>query len=295
MFAAIPILLFVVFGGTNCATPIVMWHGMGDSCCFDFSLGAIKKSLNESIPGVYVNSLRIGDTIIKDMENGYFLHPDKQIEMACNIIKSDSNLVDGYNAIGFSQGAQFLRALVQKCPLPPMKNLISVGGQHQGVYGLPNCGSLSNKACDYIRRLLNHAAYIGWVQETLVQATYWHDPLNETEYKQYSTFLADINNEININTDYIKNLQSLEHFVLIKFENDTIVQPVDTEWFGFYKPGQSVQTQTLQESDLYKDDKLGLKQMNDNDQLKFLATPGNHLRFQWDWFEANIIKPYLTN
>lgn len=54
----------------------------------------------------------------------------------------------------------FRRALVQRCPSPPVKNLISVGGQHQGVYGLPNCGALSSKTCDYIRRLLNHAAYI---------------------------------------------------------------------------------------------------------------------------------------
>lgn len=29
----------------------------------------------------------------------------------------------------------------------------------------------------------------------LVQAEYWHDPLNEQEYKDKSVFLADINNE----------------------------------------------------------------------------------------------------
>lgn len=45
--------------------------------------------------------------------------------------------------------------------------------------------------------------------------------------------------------------QNLKNFVLIKFENDTVVQPVETEWFGFYKPGQSVELETLQESTLY--------------------------------------------
>lgn len=35
-----------------------------------------------------------------------------------------------YNAIGFSQGAQFLRAVAQRCP-QGMKNLVSIGGQHQ--------------------------------------------------------------------------------------------------------------------------------------------------------------------
>lgn len=39
-----------------------------------------------------------------------------------------------YNAIGFSQGSQFLRAVAQRCP-QGMRKLISFGGQHQGVYG----------------------------------------------------------------------------------------------------------------------------------------------------------------
>ncbi|XP_050303600.1 palmitoyl-protein thioesterase 1 isoform X1 [Anthonomus grandis grandis] len=199
-------------------TPIVLWHGMGDSCCFPFSMGAIKKSLNTSIPGVYVHSMQIGDSIVKDMENGYFLHPDEHIKLACEYIKKDVKLANGYNGIGFSQGAQFMRGLVQRCPNPPMKNLISVGGQHQGVYGLPNCGSLSNNACDYMRRLLNHAAYIGWVQKSLVQATYWHDPLNEEEYKNYSTFLADINNERVVNETYINNLQGLNIWSLLNLK-----------------------------------------------------------------------------
>lgn len=89
------------------------------------------------------------------------------------------------------------------------------------------------------------------MQKSLVQATYWHDPLNEPIYKKGSTFLADINNENIINENYIKRLQSLDNFVMVKFENDTIVQPVETEWFGFYKPGQSVEIQTLQESTIY--------------------------------------------
>jgi len=66
------------------------------------------------------------------MENGFFMNANKQIAMVCDQVQSDPKLKDGYNAVGFSQGGQFLRALVQRCPSPPMKNLISVGGQHQG-------------------------------------------------------------------------------------------------------------------------------------------------------------------
>lgn len=31
-----------------------------------------------------------------------------------------------------------------------------------------------------------------------------------------------------------------------------MVQPVESEWFGFYKSGQAKEVQTLQESELYK-------------------------------------------
>ncbi|TNN22237.1 Palmitoyl-protein thioesterase 1 [Liparis tanakae] len=33
------------------------------------------------------------------------------------------------------------------------------------------------------------------VQKHLVQAQYWHDPLNDDLYKKHSLFLADINQE----------------------------------------------------------------------------------------------------
>lgn len=88
--------------------PIVMWHGMGDSCCFPFSLGKVKKLFESQLTGVYVKSLRIGKNMMQDYESGYFTHPDKQITNACEQIKSDPQLSNGFNAVGFSQGSQFL-------------------------------------------------------------------------------------------------------------------------------------------------------------------------------------------
>lgn len=60
------------------------------------------------------------------------MNANTQVSMVCDQIKSDPKLKAGYNSVGFSQGGQFLRALAQTCPEPPMLNLISVGGQHQG-------------------------------------------------------------------------------------------------------------------------------------------------------------------
>lgn len=275
--------------------PVVMWHGMGDTCCFPFSLGAIKKLIQKETNGSYVKSLEIGGSLISDYRSGFFIHPDEQVDDACNQIRNDPSLTHGYNAMGFSQGGQFLRALAQRCPTPPMNNLISFGGQHQGIFGLPKCPSLSHSSCEYIRRALSTAAYEGWMQRDLVQATYWHDPLKEDEYRNMSTFISPINNELKINRDYIRNLQQLNKFILVKFTNDTVVQPRESQWFGFYAPGQDKKILPLRETSLYLNDNLGLQQMDKEGKLVFLESEGDHLQFTDEWFKREIVPYLLTN
>ncbi|XP_055305149.1 palmitoyl-protein thioesterase 1 isoform X1 [Sitodiplosis mosellana] len=278
--------------GANESLPVVMWHGMGDTCCFSFSLGSFRTFLIDILgSNTYVKSIRIGNNVVEDYESGYFVHPNKQIDDACHQIASDPKLKNGYNAIGFSQGSQFLRAVAQRCPEPRINNLISLGGQHQGVFGLPNCPSLSSKTCDKFRKMLNYAAYTSWLQSYLVQATYWHNPLKEEIYRKSSTFLADINNELTINQTYVENLKKLNKFVLVKFSNDTIVQPIDTEWFQFYTPNQDKVIQPFAESNAVKN--LGLNDLVASNKIVFLETVGNHLKFTTKWFKANIL-PYLN-
>lgn len=64
--------------------------------------------MEAEVPGTYVLSLEIGSTIIEDMINGFFKPIHEQIDMACDIIKNDPKLTNGFNAMGFSQGGQFL-------------------------------------------------------------------------------------------------------------------------------------------------------------------------------------------
>lgn len=63
------------------------------------------------------------------------------------------------------------------------------------------------------------------MQQHLVQATYWHDPLDEEKYRRDSTFLADINNEREVNRTYIKNLQRLEKYRLTYYTGATLTIP----------------------------------------------------------------------
>ncbi|XP_023341576.1 palmitoyl-protein thioesterase 1 isoform X2 [Eurytemora carolleeae] len=188
-------------------TPIVLWHGMGDSCCNPFSMGSVINLLQEKIPGVYVLSLMIGSNVIQDTENGFFMNINDQISEACSTIRNDSRLTGGFHAVGFSQGGLFLRGLVQRCGDLKVRNLVSIGGPQQGVYGLPHCLGEDHTICDYIRRLLNYGAYTSWIQRLLVQAQYWHDPRAEEEFSEKSLFLADINNQgEKMNPEYPLNL-----------------------------------------------------------------------------------------
>jgi palmitoyl-protein thioesterase len=82
---------------------------------------------------------------------------------------------------------------------------------------------------------------------------------------------------------------------MVKFENDTIVQPVETSWFGFYKPGSDTELQTLEESEIFTKDKLGLKKMKDDGKLVFLSTEGNHMQISTKWFVENVIEAYLRD
>lgn len=287
-----PFVFFLYFAHADQQPlPIVIWHGMGDNCCHDFSMGAIKKLLEAHLPGVHVHSLMIGQSPNEDTLNGFFMSVDHQIQIACDLIAQDSKLSSGYNALGFSQGSQFLRAVAQKCP-QGMKKLITFGGQHQGIYGLPKC--LGNHLiCDYVRRMLNYGAYVHWIQNGLVQAQYWHDPLDDKEYRAKSQFIADINNDRDVkNQTYKDNLIKLEKFVMVKFDEDTVVVPRGTEWFEFYEIGQAQEMLKYNETRLYQEDWIGLKTLDEQGKLDFLVSPGDHLRFTDD-FLFKIINKYL--
>uniref|UniRef100_A0A8C2NAH7 palmitoyl-CoA hydrolase n=1 Tax=Capra hircus TaxID=9925 RepID=A0A8C2NAH7_CAPHI len=192
-------------------------------------------------------------------------------------------------ALAFLLGSCTSLALGDLDPPAPLPLVIWHG---MGVFGLPRCPGESSHICDFIRKTLNAGAYNKAIQERLVQAEYWHDPIKEDIYRNHSIFLADINQERGVNESYKKNLMALKKFVMVKFLNDSIVDPVDSEWFGFYRSGQAKETIPLQESTLYTQDRLGLKAMDKAGQLVFLALEGDHLQLSEEWFYAHII-PFL--
>eukprot|EP00095_Tigriopus_kingsejongensis_P009112 maker-scaffold150_size309978-snap-gene-2.11 protein:Tk09112 transcript:maker-scaffold150_size309978-snap-gene-2.11-mRNA-1 annotation:"hypothetical protein BRAFLDRAFT_128749" len=290
------VVLSLCLGLSLAGTPVVLWHGMGDSCCLPTSMGHIQSLIeNGTEPGTYVHSLKIGSNVIDDTINGFLKPVNDQVDEVCRYIAEDPELAEGYHAVGFSQGGQFLRAVAQRCPNPPMKNLITLGAQHQGVFGFPRCPGESIELCNIMRELLSYGAYNDYVQSVLVQAQYWHDPLHYETYVEKSQFIAEINNEGPVkNVSYAENLAKLETFVMVKFAEDKMVEPRASQHFEFYRPGSEVDILPLLESPLYTENWIGLQDLNERGDLVFLTIPEvDHMQIPTDWFMSNIVAQYL--
>lgn len=87
-------------------------------------------------------------------------------------LKAIKELEHGFNAIGISQGGQFLRAYVERYNDPPVHNLITLGAQHQGVMKLPGCNAELDD-CKWWQRLIKLGAYNPLVHSRIVQAQYY--------------------------------------------------------------------------------------------------------------------------
>lgn len=105
-----------------------------------------------------------------------------QVEAVCQHLASIPQLHKGYNAVGFSQGGQFLRAVLERCQhrdgMPKMHRLITLGGQHQGIMNLPSCtgpsyNQTSSWPCKAVQRFLGLGAYLPWIRSHVVQAQYF--------------------------------------------------------------------------------------------------------------------------
>ncbi|CAL8468865.1 g8406 [Coccomyxa elongata] len=281
-------------------TPVVLWHGMGDSCCNEYSIGAVGKRIQEALPGVFVHSIATGEGILADTESSYFGNVNDQVAHVCETIAAIPELANGYNAVGFSQGGQFMRAVAERCQHtgPKMHTLITMGAQHQGVMNVPECWNPSfnmtpSLVCNAMQRLLGFGAYLPFIRDRLVQAQYFKDPFALRQYEEHNIFLADINNDRPTkNPLYAENLATLQKFVMFRFQHDVTVVPCDSAWFGFYNGTQLL---TMQETALYQEDWIGLRKLDQDGKLSFKEVPGGHMHFSLDWFEKNIIFPYLDS
>ncbi|KAL3150853.1 hypothetical protein ABBQ32_000606 [Trebouxia sp. C0010 RCD-2024] len=280
--------------------PVVMWHGMGDSCCASWSIGALQQQIQEALPGTFVHSIATGAHVGDDTLGGYIGNVNDQVAAACAHLASIPQLSKGYNAVGFSQGGQFLRAILERCQheegMPKMNKLITLGGQHQGIMNVPGCtGPSFNQgpsfACKVVQRVLGFGAYLPWIRSHVIQAQYFKDPYHYDKFLAHNQFLADINNERpHKQQRYKESMLSLKQLVLVRFSDDNLVVPRDSAWFGYWD-GQ--QLQSMKETQLYQEDWIGLRQLDEAGRVLLEECPGQHMHVTSHWFGTYVIQAHL--
>jgi palmitoyl-protein thioesterase len=265
--------------------PLLIWHGLGDNYAAD-GLAEVASLAEEVNPGTYTYIVRLDEDASSDRTATFLGNVTEQIASVCAAIQADPILssAPGVNALGFSQGGQFLRGLVERCGGEDgikVRNLVTFGSQHNGIAKYQLCKPTDWLCKGYIG-LLKANTWGAWVQGHLVPAQYFKATDEQTgepteEYLTNSNFIADINNERALkNVTYAKNLAQLDNFVMYVFENDTTVIPKETGWFA-YTNTTSGDVVDLRDREIYQEDWIGLKQLDKKGGLHFKTAKGEHM------------------
>ena len=273
--------------------PLIIWHGLGDNYQAD-GIAAVAQLAETINPGTLVYIIHLGDDASADRTATFLGNLTVQIDQVCAELAAHPILstAPAVDALGFSQGGQFLRGYIERCNYPPVRSLVTFGSQHNGISQFQNCAD-SDWLCRGWQGILHSNTWSGFVQNRVVPAQYFRDPNDLENYLEHSNFLADINNEREVkNQTYKENLERLEKFVMYVFEEDTTVVPPESGWFGEVN---GTEVTALKDRDIYKEDWIGLKTLDKKGALEFKTTPGGHMNLGQELLESvfsNYYGPY---
>ena len=233
--------------------PIVVLHGI-DSSSQD--LAPFSSWLAETFSQPVINL-----EIANGKRDSVFMSMSQQVKELCETIYSYEELKNGFNFIGMSQGGLLARGYVERCNDYPVANLITLVSPHGGIY-FPN-----NKINMYDNLIQQHFSVAG----------YWRDPTNIVLYLNKCNYLPFINNAVP-HTAYENqkaNIMTLANLVLIWSPNDVILSPPESAIFSVYD--DDLQVMSLFDTDLYNEDRLGLKYLNEQNRLQLYETNCSHV------------------
>ncbi|MCJ1249708.1 hypothetical protein MMC30_006934 [Trapelia coarctata] len=288
-----PLAAPVLAAVDNTPLPLVIWHGLGDNYKAD-GLRSIGDLAEEVHPGTFVYYIRLDPDPNADSQATFFGNLNDQVAQVCADLATHPILstAPAINALGFSQGGQFMRAYVERCNNPPVANLVTFGSQHNGIAEFQNCKP-TDWVCKGSQALLRGSTWTEFVQTRLVPAQYFRKEEELEKYLENSNFLADVNNERKIkNTTYRENMMKLEKFVMFMFGDDTTVIPKESAFFSEVNATTGEVTK-LQDRPIYKEDWLGLKVLDEQKKLDFLVTEGGHMQLS-DKLLKDTFNKYFT-
>ena len=242
-------------------------------------LRSIGELLNNTIGNTTTYYIRLDDDASADRTATFYGNVTLQIQKICDDLASHPILskAPAINALGFSQGGQFLRAYVERCNNPRVENLVTFGSQHNGISEFQECAA-NDWLCQTWRGVLKGNAWGSFSQSRLVPAQYYRDPEDLENYLEFSNFLADINNERKVKNDTYKiNMQKLGKFTTFMFADDKTVVPKESAFFSEVNT-TSEEVTKLQERAIYQEDWIGLRFLDEKKRLEFRIAEGGHMQ-----------------
>jgi palmitoyl-protein thioesterase len=210
------------------------------------------------------------------------MNMNENVDVFAEKVRADTQLANGFNCVGLSQGNNICRGYIQRYNDPPANTHLSIHGPVAGVAALPSCypDGEQGSICQDISDVLGKLAYNEKMQNLLFQANYFREInyLNTLPYKKFSQ-MGDWNNEDGTTDKTIKtNFAKTNKFAMIKANSDSVVVPREGEWWGAYSDDYTT-VLTMKETTWYKQDLFGLKTADEQGKLFFNSTEGNHLDF----------------
>lgn len=242
-------------------------------------LQSIGELLNDTIGNTTIYYIRLDEDPSSDRTATFWGNVTLQVQKVCDDLASHPILsrAPAINALGFSQGGQFLRAYIERCNSPKVENLVTFGSQHNGISEFQECAA-NDWLCHSWRGILKGNAWGSFSQSKLVPAQYYRDPEDLDNYLEYSNFLADINNERKVkNHTYKENLMKLGKFAMFMFADDRTVVPKESAFFSEVNTTSEAVTK-LQDRDIYQEDWIGLRFLDEEKRLDFRTAEGGHMQ-----------------
>jgi palmitoyl-protein thioesterase len=130
--------------------------------------------------------------------------------------------------------------------------------------------------CSVLQRLVGPSVYTRSAQNSVMPAQYYKDPRKIPQYLASNDFLVDINNErAEKNAEYKRNFMKLNKLVIYHFDEEEIVYPQESTNFGYFENGKIV---SMRELPIYKEDWIGLKELDKRKAIIQIKLPGEHVR-----------------
>lgn len=287
--------------------PLVIWHGFGDSYNSS-SMQKVFELVRSVNPDTYIYSISLGES--NDMEKSVIADMHEEIKNMCDRISIDIEILDaidkglGVNVMGFSQGGLFVRSLIETCDVFDVHNsvhsLVTFGSPHNGILELPKCAP-NDYICENRNKMILKTIWNDSVQKKLVFAQYFRISPYLNEYDTYlrrSNFLAYMNNEVSPNIDYKNRLSSSirKKFLMVKFDQDTVVLPKETAWFWDWftddEENDNYFSIPFKLTNNFRNNLIGMKTLYMENKLEFDTIDDEHMKIP-ELYLIKVITKYF--